>query len=298
VNDGSVEDFDLPSADNVLKDIPRIEKSAERQMTANEMVEDVGVVKLSKFESIINVVEEISVEKLTMIENITNVVEEVIDIKKHTEDIKNDVSGELKAQETEVVISMVEVESTPMPAVESKSEDCEFRNKDASLDSHDLSKGKERGQLQGQQHEEEVGAMVQAKVADKVVEDVEYVMAQEEKTEPDGDQIGMARSRGQDGGKLDEKKETKVSIFIVEAAEQEDKLDPFEEGNGELIYQKKTSDDIVVVGGEEAQEESIEKDIDVPINEVSTVVSEHPQFFFANSVGATRSENNSIHAPM
>ena len=122
--------------------------------------------------------------------------------------------------------------------------------------------------------------MVQAKVADKVVEDVEYVMAQEEKTEPDGDQIGIARSRGQDGGKLDEKKETKVSIFIVEAAEQEDKLDPFEEGNGELIYQKKTSDDIVVVGGEEAQEESIEKDIDVPINEVSTVVSEHPQFFF------------------
>ena len=46
-----------------------------------------------------------------------------------------------------------------------------------------------------------------------------------------------------------------------------------------MIYQKKTSDDIVVVGGEEAQEESIEKDIDVPINEVSTVVSEHPQFF-------------------
>ncbi|KAG2616446.1 hypothetical protein PVAP13_3NG207112 [Panicum virgatum] len=226
-------------------------------MTANEMVEDVGVVKLSKFESIINVVEEISVKKLTMIENITNVVEEVIDIKKHTEDIKNDVSGELEAQETEVVISMVEVESTPMPAVESKSEDCEFRNKDASLDSHDLSKGMERGQLQGQQHEKEVGAMVQAKVADKVVEDVEYVMAQEEKTEPDGDQIGMARSRGRDGGKLDEKKETK--------------LDPFEEGNGELIYQKKTSDDIVVVGGEEAQEESIEKDIDVPINEVSTV---------------------------
>ena len=167
MNDGSVEDFDLPSADNVLKDIPRIEKSVERQMTANEVVEDVGVVKLSKFESIINVVEEISVEKLTMIENITNVVEEVIDIKKHTEDMKNDVSEELEAQEIEIVISVME--PMPMIAVESKSEDCEFRNKDASLDSHDLSKGKERGQLQGQQHEEEVGAMVQAKVADKVV---------------------------------------------------------------------------------------------------------------------------------
>ena len=93
---------------------------------------------------------------------------------------------------------------------------------------------------------------------------------------PDGEEVGVIGSRGQDGGKLDEKKETKVSIFIVEAAEQEDKLDPFEKDNGELSYRKEASDDIVVVGGEETQEESIEKDVDIPINKVSTVVSEHP----------------------
>jgi len=274
VNDGSIETFALASVDNMLKDIPRIEQNAKRQMTSNEVVGDVGAVKLSKFENIINAVEEIGVEKLTMVENIIDIVEEDIDIKKHTEDMKNDVSEELEAQEIEIIVSIMEL--MPMIEVESKSEDCELRNEDASLYSHDVSEGDERSRLQEGQQEEEIGAMEEAKVADKVVNDIEYATNGEENMKPDGEEVGVIGSRGQDGGKLDEKKETKVSIFIVEAAEQEDKLDPFEKDNGELSYRKEASDYRVVVGGEETQEESIEKDVDIPINKVSTVVSEHP----------------------
>ncbi|RLN28493.1 hypothetical protein C2845_PM05G13110 [Panicum miliaceum] len=237
VNDGSIKEFALASADNVLEDIPGTEQNAEGQAATNEVVEDVGGEKLSKFENIVATVEEVGV-------------------KKHIEGMKNDVSGELEAHKTEVVISMVEL--TQIPAVESKLEDGELREEDALLASHDVSDGKQR---------EKVGAMVQAKVADKVENNADSAMAGEKKAEPDGEKVGKVESRDQDGGKLDEEKETKVSIFSVKTAEQEDKLAPFDKDNGELSYRKEASDDIVVVGGEEAREESIERDDNVPMNE-------------------------------
>ncbi|PUZ64078.1 hypothetical protein GQ55_3G114800 [Panicum hallii var. hallii] len=248
VNDRRIVEFALESADNVLENIPRIEQNAEGQTTANEVVEDVGV------------------DKHTMVENIADVVEEGIDIKKHIEDMKNDVSGELEAQKTEVVISMVE--PTPIPSVESKSEDCELREEDASIASHEALEGEERVQMWEEEQEEEVGAIVQA----KVVDDAGTAMAEDEKPKLECEKLEKVGFGDENGGKLGKKKEVEVSIASIEAADLEDKLASFTEANRELSYQKESTNDIISMGGEEAMEELIRKDVDVPTSEVSIVV--------------------------
>jgi hypothetical protein len=255
VNDGRIVEFTLEGADNVFENIPRIEQNAKGQVTANKVVEDVGV------------------NEHTMVENIADVVEEGIDIKKHIEDMKNDVSGELEAQETEVVISMVE--PTPMPSVESKSEDCELREEDASIASHEALEG-ERVQLWEEEREEEVGAIVQAKVAD----DAGTAMTEDEKPKPKCEKFEEVGFGDENGGKLGEKKEVEVSIASIEAADLEDKLASFTEANRELSYQKESTNNIISMGGEEAMEELIQKEVDVPTSEVSIVVSEYYQLIF------------------
>ncbi|RLN00406.1 hypothetical protein C2845_PM06G06880 [Panicum miliaceum] len=239
VNDGRIVEFALESADNVLENIPRIEQNAEGQATANEVVEDVGV------------------DKNTMVENIADVVEEGIDIKKHIEDMKNDVGGELEAQKMKVVISMVE--PTPMPSVESKSEDYELREEDASIASHEALEGEERVQLW-----EEVGAIVQAKVAD----DAGNAMAEDEKLKPECKKLEEVGFGDENGRKLGKQKEVEVSIVSIEAADLEDKLASLTEANRELSYQKESTNHIISMGGEEAMEELIQKDVDVPTSEM------------------------------
>lgn len=142
MNDGSIEEVMVASANNVLKYSPRIERNVERHATANEVVEDVGVVKPSEFENIIDTLEEVGVEKHTMVEIVADVVEG-IDVKKHIEIAIDDVSREQKVQDVEVIISVVK--PTPTSAVDSKTEDGKFEKMDASLTSPDVPEGELRG---------------------------------------------------------------------------------------------------------------------------------------------------------
>ena len=100
--------------------------------------------------------------------------------------------------------------------------------------------------------------MVHTKVANKVADDVESAMVEQEKLEPEG-----------------EEKMAEVSVVNIEPVELEDKFAPFVEANAELSYLKQASDDTMAMKGEEALKESIEKVVDVSTREASTVVSVH-----------------------
>ncbi|XP_066361664.1 translocase of chloroplast 101, chloroplastic-like [Miscanthus floridulus] len=148
-----------------------------------------------------------------------------------------------------------------VPAVESKSENGELGEGDPSLAFHDALEGDEKGELrEEQQQEEERGAAVEVKVVDKVSDDAEAPVAEEEKLEPEVEKSEEVGSGGGDGGELSDEKEVEVSPPSEEAAEPQDKVAP--EANGELGDEKEGSDDVVALGGEEAPDESTNKDAD------------------------------------
>ncbi|KAG2616447.1 hypothetical protein PVAP13_3NG206763 [Panicum virgatum] len=193
-----------------------------------------------------------------MVENAGNVAEDIV-VKKHTETV-DDVSREQKVQDVEVIISVVE--QMPASAVESKLEDGKLGKIDASLTSPDALAGELTGEFQ--EEDEEVEAIMEAKVANKIADDVETAVAENEKPEQEGEKVEKVA--------LGEKKEAKVPIVSIGAAEIEDILAPFTEANDELLYQKESSNDIMVMGGEEVLEELIQKVVDVPMSETGIVV--------------------------
>ncbi|OQU77419.1 hypothetical protein SORBI_3009G046800 [Sorghum bicolor] len=150
----------------------------------------------------------------------------------------------------------------PVPVVESKSENGELGEGDPSLAFHDALEGDEKGELQKeeqQEDEEERGAALEVEVVDKVADDAEAPVAAE-KLEPEiekGEEVGSGSG---DGGELSDEKEVEVSPPSEEVAEPQDKVAP--EANGELGDEKEESDDVVALGGEEAPEESTNKDAD------------------------------------
>uniref|UniRef100_K7TW55 Uncharacterized protein n=1 Tax=Zea mays TaxID=4577 RepID=K7TW55_MAIZE len=196
--------------------------------------------------------------------------------------------------------------AAPMPVVESKSENAELGDGDPSLVFLDALEGDEMGELREEQ-DEDTGASVEVKVVDKVADDAEPPVTEEEKLEPEvekGEEVGP---RSGDGGELSNEKEVEVFSLREEAVEPQDMVAHVSEANGELGDEKEASDDVVVLGveeapeepsnkdtdgdevlvlgGKEAPEESTKKDDDVedeatkpePMSEASPVVSQHPQ---------------------
>ncbi|XP_062230781.1 translocase of chloroplast 101, chloroplastic-like [Phragmites australis] len=162
------------------------------------------------------------------------------------------------------------VAETPAPAVESKLENGELAEGDAYSVSPDAPEGEEKGELREEQEAGEQGALaVEADDADKVTDDAKLAVAEDEKPEGEkGEEVGAG---GGDVGELGSEKEVD---------EPEDKVAPAAEANGELGGEVEAVDETVAVGGEEAPEESLEKDADVedevakpePVNEASPVV--------------------------
>jgi hypothetical protein len=141
----------------------------------------------------------------------------------------------------------------------------------ASLASPDVSEGDEKGGLREEKQQEEAGAAVEIKSVDKVADDVQSSVAEEEKREPEADKGEEIVSGGGDDGELGDEKEV---------TKQEDKV-PVAESNGELADKKRVSDDVVGLGSEETLEESTNKGANVedeaanpaPASEPSPVVS-------------------------
>jgi len=223
----------------------------DSQTTINKAVEVVGVEKPLEFKNIVDVVEDVGVKKHKEVQNIVTVVGG-IDIEKHTEVVKDDASRKLAMQDTESVNFVVEL--TPMPTVESKSMKGEVWGADVSMNSPDAPEDEKIDELQEEQ-EEEVGGAVEGKVTNKLANDTESAVV-EENLEPKCEKVEKVGSEGGDVGKLGEVKVVEVTI-------------------------------------EEASKQLTEKDIYVPTSEASTMVSKHPQsIFYANSVIVFRNTNN------
>lgn len=163
------------------------------------------------------------------------------------------------------------------PREYSESETGELGEEDASLASPDAPEGDEKGGLREEQ--EEAGAAVEADAVDKVADDGQSAVAEEEKREPEAAKGEELVSGGGDVGELGDEKEVEFSARSMEVTKPEDKV-PVAESNGELADKKGASDDVVALGSEEALEESTNKGADVedeaanpePASEPSPVV--------------------------
>ncbi|RCV26559.1 hypothetical protein SETIT_5G255600v2 [Setaria italica] len=190
------------------------------------------------------------------------------------EDVKGVSQGAAEAEKDDVGGEAV---AAPAPAVESKSETGELGEEDASLASPDAPEGDEKGGLREEQ--EEAGAAVEAEAVDKVADDGQSAVAEEEKREPEAAKGEEVVSGGGDVGELGDEKEVEFSARSMEVTKPEDKV-PVAESNGELADKKGASDDVVALGSEEALEESTNKGADVedeaanpePASEPSPVV--------------------------
>ncbi|AQK95091.1 Translocase of chloroplast 159 chloroplastic [Zea mays] len=120
--------------------------------------------------------------------------------------------------------------SAPVSEVESKSENGESGEGDPSLASPDAPESDEKGELQEEeQHDEERGAAVEVNVVDKIAEDVESPVAEEEKLVPEvekGEEVGSGSAVG---GELSDEEEVEVSPSplgeeVAEVAEPQDKI--------------------------------------------------------------------------
>ncbi|CAL5097002.1 unnamed protein product [Urochloa decumbens] len=164
-------------------------------------------------------------------------------------DAVKDYGGmELVEQDVEGVISVVE--PTLVQTLEPKSENNVLGDENI-MASPDASEGGEKGELK-REREEEVDAMVEANVAYKMIAVAKTIVDEEEKHELESEKGEVLDYGGGDGGKLGEDKEVKFSAIS-------DKVALFAKVSGELDYEKEANSDIVVVRGEEAQKESIEK---------------------------------------
>ncbi|AQK79721.1 Translocase of chloroplast 159 chloroplastic [Zea mays] len=88
--------------------------------------------------------------------------------------------------------------AAPMPVVESKSENAELGDGDPSLVFLDALEGDEMGELREEQ-DEDTGASVEVKVVDKVADDAEPPVTEEEKLEPEvekGEEVGPRSGDG------------------------------------------------------------------------------------------------------
>nr|TKW15834.1 hypothetical protein SEVIR_5G213500v2 [Setaria viridis] len=190
------------------------------------------------------------------------------------EDVKGVSQGAAEAEKDDVGGEAV---AAPAPAGESKSETGELGEEDASLASPDAPEGDEKGGLREEQ--EEAGAAVEADAVDKVADDGQSAVAEEEKREPEAAKGEELVSGGGDVGELGDEKEVEFSARSMEVTKPEDKV-PVAESNGELADKKGASDDVVALGSEEALEESTNKGADVedeaanpePASEPSPVV--------------------------
>ena len=93
----------------------------------------------------------------------------------------------------------------------------DFKRRHASLTSSNVPAGELTDEFQ--EEDEEVEAIMEAKVANKIADDVETAVAENEKPEQEGEKVEKVA--------LGEKKEAKVPIVSIGAAEIEDILAPF-----------------------------------------------------------------------
>ncbi|WVZ96329.1 hypothetical protein U9M48_041984 [Paspalum notatum var. saurae] len=185
---------------------------------------------------------------------------------------KDDGGGEPAAEDGEVAASV----AAPAAAVESKSGNGELGEGNAYLPSPDAHQGDEKGEQREEEQEVEGGDAAEAKIVDKVADDVEPAVAQEEKLEPEDEKGEVVDSGSRDGGELGKEE---FSARSMEVGEPEDKVAPVAAASGESRDEKEASDDAVALGGEETLEESTKKDTDVedaaaksePVSEASPV---------------------------
>ncbi|PWZ18976.1 Translocase of chloroplast 159, chloroplastic [Zea mays] len=136
-------------------------------------------------------------------------------------------SGDVKEADAE--------DKAPMPVVESKSENAELGDGDPSLVFLDALEGDEMGELREEQ-DEDTGASVEVKVVDKVADDAEPPVTEEEKLEPEvekGEEVGP---RSGDGGELSNEKEVEVFSLREEAVEPQDMVAHVSEANAQVLY--------------------------------------------------------------
>ncbi|GJN36034.1 hypothetical protein PR202_gb24859 [Eleusine coracana subsp. coracana] len=162
---------------------------------------------------------------------------------------------ELAAEVAEVAASAVA--ETPAAGVESTNG--ELGEGDASPASPDAPAGEEKSEFEEEEEEKPEEAVVAAEVKDEgeVADDAESAVPVEK--EPDGTKIEEMGSGDGGGGELGGGKEEEEVAAPAEgevAAEPEDKMAPAAETNGKLVGEVEVMD----VGGEEAPEESPEKE--------------------------------------
>ncbi|KAF8766012.1 hypothetical protein HU200_007947 [Digitaria exilis] len=170
---------------------------------------------------------------------------------------KNDDSGEI-TKDIEFFGSMLE--ASVMLGVEKEKDNSELRDGTNFLASHDEVEGEDKSELlKEEQQKEESGVIVEAKVEG----DVESIVVEEEKPEPNGQKGGDVGFGGRDGGNFIEEKVTKDSNVRIEAVELDVNVAPFPKANDALGYDKEAPNDTMVVGGEEIPKESIGNDTNI-----------------------------------
>ncbi|CAN6345309.1 unnamed protein product [Urochloa humidicola] len=182
------------------------------------------------------------------------------------EAVKDDGGTEPMEQNTEVVT--IGVESATAQTLELKSGNSKLEKEDAmaspdALEGGDKCELKERG--------DEVDAMMEEMVTDKVRGDAEAIVLGEEKQELKREKGEQLHNEGGDGSKLGKDKDVKISAIS-------DNVALFAKYYGKLGYEKEANNDIVVLGGEESQVKSIEEDV-----YVEDVVAKHDPTSKANT---------------
>ncbi|GJM94622.1 hypothetical protein PR202_ga11284 [Eleusine coracana subsp. coracana] len=163
---------------------------------------------------------------------------------------------ELAAEVAEVAASAVA--ETQAPGVESTNG--ELGEGDASPASPDAPAGEEKGEFEEGEKPEEAVVAAEVKDVGEVAADAEPAVPVEK--EPEGTKIEEMGSGDGGGGELGggkEEEEVAAPAGSVVGAEPEDKVAPATETNGKLVGEVEVMD----VGGEEAPEESPEKEANI-----------------------------------
>ncbi|KAF6982672.1 hypothetical protein CFC21_001033 [Triticum aestivum] len=172
---------------------------------------------------------------------------------------KEEEAAAAKEEEGDRELSVEDVKAAllvqALVAAKSESDNGELGEGDASLPSADALVGDKKPELTD---EPEESASLEVKEVGNVALDAEL---SEEK--PEGEKRAEVAAGGEDDGEFDSEKAVTASTTSMEAAEPEDKVAPTAEANGSLGGEAEAPAELVVVGGEEAPEASLENEADV-----------------------------------
>nr|CAB3463949.1 unnamed protein product [Digitaria exilis] len=242
VNKGSVEVVIPASTCSLLEGISKKKHNVEGQATTSEAEEELGVV-MDMY-----VPDKMSDDAKTLLAK----EEKPILKGMENEEVGSGAWDGVEFDEKEAKVSIssivfVEPEASAMVVINKSIDEIDFPCEDSVSVGSLENKQSAKGQITKIEVKEEVHVVVEPEVIDKVSDDIESNMDDEEKPKPECDKGEKIGSICGNVGDLDEEKDIEVFSVSVEAIELKDKLDPVAGTNENFGYEKEGSDDIVDV---------------------------------------------------